>query len=310
MTPQPVIFLMGPTASGKTALAMALADHFPCQLISVDSALVYRGLDIGTGKPTHAEQQQYPHDLIDICNPDEPFSAADFVTCALESIEKSHASNKIPLLVGGTMLYFKALLEGLSPLPKADRALRERLFTAYQEKGAEALHQQLQSLDPVAAARIHPNDPQRLLRALEVNLLTGKVMQSHFEKPKVAFNYPCLQLAICPERAVLHTRIANRFQGMLAQGFLKEAQFLFEQSWFDPVLPSMRAVGYRQAMAHLSGQLTYDKFVETSIVATRQLAKRQMTWLNNWVAPLQLLVDPSQLLGDAKKHITEFLDLA
>ncbi len=307
---QPVIFLMGPTASGKTALAMALADQFPCQLISVDSALVYRGLDIGTGKPTRAEQQKYPHDLIDICNPDEPFNAADFVSCASDCIQKAHASNKIPLLVGGTMLYFKALLQGLSPLPKADASLREQLFADYQKNGCEAMHQQLQSLDPVAAQRIHHNDPQRILRALEVNLLTGKVMQAHFEQPKVSFEYPCLQLAIWPERPVLHTRIAKRFHDMVAEGFLAEAQHLYQQTWFDPMLPSMRAVGYRQAMEHLSGQLTYDRFIETSIVATRQLAKRQMTWLKHWIAPLHALEDASHLLDDATKQMTKFLSAA
>jgi tRNA dimethylallyltransferase len=307
---QPVIFLMGPTASGKTALAMSLADHFPFQLISVDSALVYRGLDIGTGKPSAEEQRQYPHDLIDICEPNEPFSAADFVSCAVDAIQKAQACNKIPLLVGGTMLYFKALLQGLSPLPKADVLLREQLTAECQKVGSEVMHRQLQTLDPIAAARIHPNDPQRILRALEVNLLTGKAMQTHFEQPKLAFDYPCLQLAIWPERSVLHTRIAQRFHQMLAQGFLEEARSLYQQDWFDPNLPSMRAVGYRQAIEHLSGQLNYDAFIEKSIIATRQLAKRQMTWLKHWISPLHPLADESQLTKDAVQQIGKFLQSA
>lgn len=307
---KPVIFLMGPTASGKTALAMAMAAQFPLQLISVDSALVYRGLDIGTGKPTPEEQRQYPHDLIDICDPQMPFSAADFVSSALTCIQKAHAMNKVPLLVGGTMLYFKALLQGLSPLPKADALLRERLAAEYQALGGEAMHQQLHALDPVAAARIHPNDPQRILRALEVNLLTGQAMQAHFDLPKSHFEYPCLQLALWPERGILHERIANRFHDMLDRGFLAEAEHLYQQSWFDATLPSMRAVGYRQAMEHLSGQLTHDMFIEKSIIATRQLAKRQMTWLNNWISPLHPLKDESRLIADATACFVKFLSAA
>lgn len=289
------IFLMGPTAAGKTALAMALVELLPVDIISVDSALIYRGMDIGTAKPDAEMLKQAPHRLIDIRDPAEAYSAAEFREDALQEMEAITAAGKIPLLVGGTMLYFKVLKEGMADLPPADETVRAQLMLEAQVKGWQALHDELASIDPVSAARIHPNDPQRLQRALEVYRITGRTLtdwQSKKKQPGTAgawggdgssFPYRVINLAVCPhDRALLHQRIAERFHLMLEQGFLEEVKALYERGDLNTSMPSIRAVGYRQAWDCLDGNLSYDEMVERGIVATRQLAKRQITWLRSW----------------------------
>jgi len=301
----PAIFIMGPTASGKTALAMSLRQRFPVELISVDSALIYRGMDIGTAKPTAEELAQAPHRLIDIRDPAESYSAADFRADALREMAAITAEGKIPLLVGGTMLYFKALLEGLSPLPAADPKVRAQIEKQAQELGWEALHRQLQQVDPVSAARIHPNDPQRLSRALEVFLISGKTLTELTKISGETLPYNVQQFAIAPAtREQLHQRIALRFEQMMAAGFEAEARALFERGDLHTDLPSVRCVGYRQMWSYLEGEIGYDEMVYRGICATRQLAKRQMTWLRGWESvhwldsdePLQALESVAQVV--------------
>ena len=278
-----VIFLMGPTASGKTALATELYQHLPSELISVDSALVYRGMDIGTAKPTPAELALTPHHLIDIRDPAEHYSAADFRTDALRLIAEIQHRGNIPILVGGTMLYFKALLDGISPLPEADAAVRAQLEAEAAVKGWAALHAELSDIDPVSAARIHPNDPQRINRALEVYRITGRSLTELTAEKGEPFAFPVHQFAIAPQdRAVLHQRIALRFEQMLAAGFEQEVRRLKQRSDLHPDLPSMRCVGYRQMWQYLAGECSYVEMTERGIAATRQLAKRQLTWLRGW----------------------------
>ncbi|MEC5344019.1 tRNA (adenosine(37)-N6)-dimethylallyltransferase MiaA [Brenneria populi] len=279
----PAIFIMGPTASGKTALAMALRRYLPVELISVDSALIYKGMDIGTAKPSADELAQAPHRLIDILDPAESYSAADFRRDALAEMAQISAAGRIPLLVGGTMLYFKALLEGLSPLPSADEAVRRRIEAQAREVGWEAMHRRLCEIDPVAAARIHPNDPQRLSRALEVFFVSGNTLTELTKTAGEALPYNVHQFAIAPAtRELLHQRIALRFQQMLTAGFEAEARVLFARGDLHNELPSIRCVGYRQMWSYLSGEIDYDEMVYRGICATRQLAKRQMTWLRGW----------------------------
>ncbi|MGY0220001.1 tRNA (adenosine(37)-N6)-dimethylallyltransferase MiaA [Endozoicomonadaceae bacterium StTr2] len=280
------IFLMGPTASGKTDLAIKLSQQLPCDIISVDSAMVYRDMDIGTAKPSHEELAQAPHRLIDFQDPAEPYSAADFRRDALDEINRIVAAGRIPLLVGGTMLYFKALKEGLSTLPPADEKIRAQLLQEAEEKGWPALHEELQRVDPVAGARINPNDPQRMQRALEIYRLTGRSMtELQQETPPGGDDFPCriLSLAVAPEeRSVLHERIALRYRKMLEQGFIDEVKALRQRDDLNISLPSIRAVGYRQVWEYLDGNLSYDEMVDKGIIATRQLAKRQFTWLRSW----------------------------
>ncbi|WP_336407854.1 tRNA (adenosine(37)-N6)-dimethylallyltransferase MiaA [Gallaecimonas kandeliae] len=279
--------LMGPTASGKTDLAMALYDARPCELISVDSALIYKGMDIGTAKPSQPELARYPHHLIDILDPAESYSAADFVDDVQPLIDTALAAGKMPVLVGGTMLYYKALLEGLSPLPKADANVRAEIEREAAEKGWEALHQELGRIDPEAAARIHVNDPQRLSRALEVYRLTGQSLTELTRQPGAPFTYRTVQAAIMPaDRVVLRQRIRLRFEQMMAAGFLDEVRRLHQRSDLHAQLPSVRCVGYRQLWAFLDGECSLDEAVEKAIIATGQLAKRQCTWLNGWKWPL------------------------
>ena len=278
-----VIFLMGPTASGKTALAIELAKRLPCDIISVDSALVYRGMDIGTAKPTAIEQAEAPHRLLDLIVPSESYSAADFRRDALREIESIVAQDRIPLLVGGTMLYYKALLEGLSPLPAADPLIRQAIETEAEQIGWDALHQQLQHIDPVSAARIHQNDPQRLSRALEVYRISGKTLTELTQTKGEQLPYRTLQFAIAStDRELLRQRIAERYQLMLSQGFEQEVRALYQRGDLNVDLPSIRCVGYRQMWEYLVGQISYDEMVYRGIVATCQLAKRQMTWLRGW----------------------------
>lgn len=275
------IFLMGPTASGKTGLALKLVNALPCEIISVDSALVYRGMDIGTAKPSAAELAQAPHRLIDICDPTEAYSAARFRGDALREMQEISSRGRIPLLVGGTMLYFSALQHGLSELPEADAAVRGELEAQAKRLGWATMHERLALVDPDSAKRIHPNDPQRIQRALEVHALTGKPLselQRHNDSPDLPFRLIKLALAKT-ERSLLHARIEERFKGMLAAGFEAEVRSLLRCFNLKPELPSMRAVGYRQMLAHINGELTYEEMVYRAVVATRQLAKRQMTWL-------------------------------
>jgi len=278
-----VIFLLGPTASGKTALATALYQRLNAELISVDSALIYRGMDIGTAKPTPAELQLAPHHLIDIRDPAQSYSAADFRADALRLIAQIQHRGNIPVLVGGTMLYFKALLEGISPLPEADPAIRQQLEQEAAVKGWAAMHQQLAQVDPVSAARIHPNDPQRINRALEVYRISGQSLTALTAEKGEPFAYPVHQFAIAPDdRAILHQRIAQRYMLMLQQGFEQEVRRLKQRPGLHLDLPSMRCVGYRQMWQYLDNECSYQQMVERGIAATRQLAKRQLTWLRSW----------------------------
>jgi tRNA dimethylallyltransferase len=288
------ILLMGPTASGKTGAAVELVQHLPLEIISVDSALVYRGMDIGTAKPDDATLSRAPHRLIDIRDPSEAYSAAEFRDDALREMEAIHECGKMPLLVGGTMLYFRALQYGLSELPSADAEVRAKLEAEARQKGWQAMHARLRRLDPESAARIHPNDPQRIQRALEVYELTGSSLSQlcaagRQSPPPFRF----LKIALAPtRREILHERIRRRFAAMVAEGFLDEVRRLRARADLNADLPSMRAVGYRQAWEHLEGELSGAEWGERAVIATRQYAKRQLTWLRSesdchWVDPLE-----------------------
>jgi tRNA dimethylallyltransferase len=279
-----VIFVMGPTASGKTDLAMHLCDRLPCDLISVDSAMIYRGMDIGTAKPTPDELKAYPHRLVDILDPAEAYSAARFRADALAEIAKIQSSGRIPLLVGGTMLYFNALKQGLANLPAADPELRARLEAEAAELGWQALHARLARVDPEGAQRLKPTDAQRLQRALEVFELTGKPISEHWrEQSEARLPFDIVPLALMPQdRLQLHQRIEQRFDQMLANGFEEEVRQLWERGDLHDRMPSIRCVGYRQMWSFFSGEYDRDTMRYKGIVSTRQLAKRQLTWLRGW----------------------------
>jgi tRNA dimethylallyltransferase len=307
----PAIFLMGPTASGKTGLAVELRRRFPVDIISVDSALVYRGMDIGTAKPDAETLRLAPHALIDIRDPAESYSAAEFREDALAAMTASTGRGRVPLLTGGTMLYFKALSGGLAALPPASPELRESLEQQSRELGWAALHRRLAELDPPIARRIHPNDPQRIQRALEVIELTGRRMSDlQREQQEERLAWRVLRIVACPaSRAELHRRIEKRFRQMVAVGFLDEVRALHERGDLHRELPSMRCVGYRQAWSFLEGEIGHEEMVRKAIVATRQLAKRQITWLRRETDALWY--DPS--VETAQKtvigEIARFLDL-
>ena len=293
------IFLMGPTASGKTDLAIQLRQQLPVEVISVDSALIYRGMDIGTAKPSKAELALAPHRLIDICDPAESYSAMNFRHDALREMQDITAQGKIPLLVGGTMLYYKALLEGLSPLPSADEKVRSEIEAKAALIGWGGLHQELSKIDPISAQRINPNDSQRINRALEVFYLTGKTLTELTAQKGEALPYDILQFAIAPEqREVLHLRIEQRFHKMIELGFQQEVEKLYRRPDLNENLPSIRCVGYRQMWEYLRGDYDHDEMVFRGICATRQLAKRQITWLRGWTSPIQWLdsLQPAQAL--------------
>lgn len=271
---------MGPTASGKTDLAIEIAKRFPTDIISVDSALVYRDMNIGTAKPEPELLAQYPHQLVDILSPEETYSAASFANDAALAIGRSNQQKRLPVLVGGTMLYYRALFDGLNSLPEADAAIRSRLNQTLNEQGSEALHHLLKQIDPNSAARIHPNDPQRITRALEVYEISGQTLSALQSVKTPANVYRCLKIVLLPEnRSFLHQRIEKRFALMLEQGFIEELTQLRDNYTLHLDLPSMRSVGYRQVWQYLEGDLDYTAMQEQGIIATRQLAKRQHTWL-------------------------------
>ena len=284
-TQPPAIFLLGPTASGKSDLAMKLTSHLPVELVSVDSALVYRDMNIGTAKPDAEILRQYPHHLVDIRNPDEVYSAADFRSEVLTLMSAISERGNIPLLVGGTMLYFKVLIEGIASMPAADSAIREKIVREAETGGWQKVHQRLAEVDPESAARIHPNDPQRLQRALEIWELTGESMTQLHKKQQdlVSLPFSVCQLAIIPsDRADLHRIIAARFEQMIKDGFIEEVEHLREKYGLNAELPSIKSVGYRQVWQYLEGEVDRKAMQERAIIATRQLAKRQFTWLRGW----------------------------
>lgn len=300
------IFLMGPTASGKTDLAIKLRQTLPVEVISVDSALIYKGMDIGTAKPSKEELALAPHRLIDILDPAESYSAMNFREDALREMAEITSQGKIPLLVGGTMLYYKALIEGLSPLPNADEKVRSEIEEKAAQVGWAALHKELTQIDPVAGARINPNDSQRINRALEVFYLTGKSLTELTEQKGESLPYNLLQFAIAPaERSILHERIALRFHKMIELGFKQEVEKLFARSDLHLDLPSIRCVGYRQMWEHLQGDYDLDEAIYRGICATRQLAKRQITWLRGWKTPITWL-DSLQNQQNLEKVIQAF----
>jgi tRNA dimethylallyltransferase len=298
------LLLLGPTGSGKSALALELARHHPLEIISVDSAQVYRGLDIGSAKPTLEERVAVPHHLIDIRDPTQRYSAAEFVRDARVAIAEVRARGKLPLLVGGTMLYAKALRDGLSTLPSAAPSIRAALDADARQLGWPALHARLAGLDPDTARRLSPNDAQRIQRALEVIEVTGRPMSALLSLP--AGDQPRLDLvALMPvNRAQLHRRLEQRFDEMLKRGFVEEVRSLWQRGDLAPDLPSMRSVGYRQAWAYLEGQATYDEFRAAAIAATRQLAKRQLTWLRSLAVDCHIEADSA----DAAQQIARRLD--
>lgn len=307
----PVVLLMGPTAAGKTAVAIELAQRLPVVLINVDSALVYRRLDIGAARPSAEELALAPHRLLGIREPWQAYSAAEFRRDALAAIQAAHGEGKLPVLVGGTMMYFRALVEGLAPMPAANEALRARLEAEAREFGWPALHARLAQVDAATAARLAPQDSQRIQRALEVYELTGKPLSQHHaeqQQQKKDFPYPLIQFAIAPrDRAVLHERIALRLDQMMAQGLVDEVRQLRALPELTGAEPAMRSVGYRQVWQYLAGEFDEATLRHKVLVATRQLAKRQLTWLRGW-ANVQWL-DPTQenaadrIVEQLQKHI-------
>ncbi|HEX5047226.1 MAG TPA: tRNA (adenosine(37)-N6)-dimethylallyltransferase MiaA [Gammaproteobacteria bacterium] len=274
------VCLTGPTACGKTELALELAERIPLEIVSMDSAMVYRGLDVGTAKPSRAKRDRVPHHLIDILDPAEPYSAGRFARDADTAIRGVAARGRLPLLVGGTLLYLRALRDGLASLPRADAELRARLDTEAALAGWEALHARLAAIDPAAAARIAPADRQRIQRALEVHELTGRTLTELQRGPAERTGIEILTIAVVPEsRADLGERVERRFDAMVAAGFVAEVEALRRRGDLDPSLPALRAVGYRQIWAHLDGATDWPEARRRAIVATRQLAKRQLTWL-------------------------------
>ncbi|MFZ1641744.1 MAG: tRNA (adenosine(37)-N6)-dimethylallyltransferase MiaA [Candidatus Contendobacter sp.] len=303
----PVLFLMGPTASGKTALAVELVRRLPFEIVSVDSALVYREMDIGTAKPDWETRRIAPHRLVDILDPAEAYSAGQFRTDALRAIAAIQAVGHVPLLVGGTMLYFRALERGLAELPSADPAIRARLAAELAEQGSAVLHARLAWLDPAAAARIHPHDPQRIQRALEVHELTGRSLTELCAHPRnESLPFRIVKLIVAPaDRRALHERIERRFRMMLEQGFVAEVERLRARGDLGADKPAMRAVGYRQVWAYLDGALDRAAMAERGIVATRQFAKRQLTWLRAESKASWLDVNENRRLDQTIAHLRE-----
>lgn len=306
----PVIFLMGPTASGKSKLAVQLAQALNGEIISVDSALVYRGMDIGTAKPSMLERGGIPHHLIDIIDPTEAFSTGQFKNKALALMAEITERGRIPILAGGTMLYFNALSGGLAALPEANADIRLRLDEELKTQGKAALHQRLASVDPESAVRIHPNDPQRIQRALEVYEISGKPLSAFFANAQQAIPYKIIKLIVAPkERKSLHELIALRFKAMLEQGLIEEVEALVKRGDLNEKMPSIRAVGYRQVWAYLHGEYNKDTMVEKGVAVTRQLAKRQFTWLRKEKEALHFDSDQPDLVAAVLAGIGENLNL-
>lgn len=301
------VLLMGPTGAGKTALSVAMAQELNAEIISVDSALVFKGMDIGTAKPTLAERGGIPHHLIDILDPSEAFSTGQFRSSALELMADITRRGKLPLLVGGTMLYFSALTQGLAKLPEADPQIRSRLDEELSLLGKEALHARLAKIDPAAAARIHVNDPQRIQRALEVYEISGQSLTSFFQTTQQnEQSHRFIKLIVAPhQRQSLHDKIAIRFKAMLQQGFLDEVKVLRQRGDLDENMPSIRCVGYRQAWAYLNGEFDLATLQDKSIAATRQLAKRQYTWLRKEQNACELISEAPDLLEQALRYCRE-----
>ncbi|HET8552598.1 MAG TPA: tRNA (adenosine(37)-N6)-dimethylallyltransferase MiaA [Gammaproteobacteria bacterium] len=299
---------MGPTATGKSDAAFALADRLPVEIVSVDSAMVYRGMDIGTAKPSAAEQAAVPHHLIDILDPEESYSAAQFRSDALAAMAGITARGRVPMLVGGTLLYFRALTRGLAPLPEADPAYRAEIEQEAARSGWPALHARLAEVDPDAAARIHPNDAQRIQRALEVHQLTGEPMSRRLRARHAPPPYRLLRLALMPaSRALLHERIAARFEAMIAAGFIDEVATLRARPDLTAAHPSMRAVGYRQLWAYLDGRCSREQAIADGIVATRRYAKRQITWLRSEPDVCHLDAEAGDLIDRLASRACEFI---
>jgi tRNA dimethylallyltransferase len=305
-----VICLMGPTASGKTDLACRLLDVLPCEIISVDSAMVYRGMNIGTAKPDEALLARAPHHLIDIRDPTDAYSVAAFCEDASVLCEAILGRHKIPLLVGGTMMYFRAFQQGLSQLPTANAEVRQALLDEAVQKGWSCLHEKLQAVDPLTAAKLHPNDAQRIQRALEVYYTTGRALSQVLQDaPASQAQYRCINLILYPDnRAWLHERIAQRFQHMLELGFLEEVRVLQAAFELSPDLPSMRSVGYRQALAYQAEAHDFETFCSAGIAATRQLAKRQLTWLRTWPNACRFDPESPQCFDDVLELLHLILD--
>ena len=300
---------MGPTAAGKTALALELHHAFPLEIVSVDSSQVYRGMDIGTAKPTRAEQERAPHRLIDIRDPAQSYSAAEFCADATREMEAITRAGKIPLLVGGTMFYFHALEFGLSDLPSADAEIRERLNAEAAQKGWEGLHRRLQKFDPESARRIHPNDAQRIQRALEIFELTGQSLSEiACARQRISLPYRLIKIALWPQdRAKLHARIAQRFHVMLEQGFLAEVEKLYRRGDLQVSTPSVRTVGYRQIWEYLTGKINYSEMIVQSLAATRQFAKRQLTWLRSYPELHTFDSSNSPPVGECQDYLKEMI---
>ena len=306
----PVIFLMGPTASGKTDLAISLLEHLPVELINVDSAQIYQQMDIGTAKPDAETLSKAPHRLLGFCDPADAYSAADFANDAKKEIADIHSMGRIPLLVGGSMLYFKVLLEGLSDLPSADADIRKSIQDQADREGWASIHQQLQLVDPITAEKLHPNHSQRIQRALEVYKITGTPLSELQSQSRggIEQDYDVRQYALVMQnRALLHQRIEQRFMAMMEAGFASEVERLFQRGDLHADLPSIRAAGYRQLWDYFEGHYGLDEAVEKAIIVTRQLAKRQQTWLRNWPNCQQIQVDNQQGYLDQKDLYENFL---
>lgn len=308
----PAVFLMGPTASGKTALAVQLAQALNGEIISVDSALVFKGMDIGTAKPTLVERGGVPHHLIDILDPSEAFSTGQFRTQALALMDEICKRGKLPILVGGTMLYFNALTRGLAELPEANPEIRARLDLDLARSGKEAMHQRLASIDPDAAARIHVNDPQRIQRALEVYEISGRPLTAFFTADRMhSIPYRKIKLIVAPpDRKILHDMIAQRFRSMLASGLIDEVEALYRRGDLTEKMPALRAVGYRQVWSYLAGEVDLETMTEKAIAATRQLAKRQFTWLRKMDDARRFQTGDADLLGQMLAEVKRGMDQA
>ncbi len=302
-----VLCLMGPTATGKTDVAMALADRLPVALISVDSAMVYRGMDIGTAKPAPAQLARYPHALIDVRDPSEAFSVGDFVAAAEQAVAAALAQARLPVLVGGTMLYFHAFKEGLARLPAVEPAVRAALAVRASREGLAVLHAELTAVDPAAAARIHPNNPQRLLRALEVYLQSGRPISEFWNDaatgPPARHGWQLVEVGLQAERDTLHAAIERRFMAMLDAGLVDEVAGLRARGDLNVGLPAMRVVGYRQVWNYLDGTASYEDMCQQGIAATRQLARRQRTWLRGWSGLKPLAAGSGDVPGAILKYL-------